>query len=71
MTFTPRQLEVIDLVGGRGFSYKRVGLRLGISTHTVEEHAIAARDRAGLRRMNPRDALHRIFHDLNRDRLAG
>lgn len=62
--FTARQLEIIELVGGKGFSYKRVGLRLGISPHTVEDHAEAIRARAGLHRMNPRDALHRIYLEL-------
>lgn len=64
MNFTPRQLEVIDLVGGRGFSYGRVAMRLGISRRTVEEYAVAIRDRAGYRRMNPRDALYRIYREV-------
>lgn len=64
MTFTARQLEVIELVGGRGWAYQRVAFRLGISRRTVEEYAVVIRDRAGYRRMNPRDALHRIFREM-------
>ncbi len=36
-TLTPREREVLHHIA-RGYSYKRIGLRLGISARTVESH---------------------------------
>ena len=37
VTLTPRELAVVELLS-RGCSYGEVGLRLGISPHTVATH---------------------------------
>ena len=41
---TPRQLEVMELVGD-GLSYKVIAVRLDISVRTVERHAAEAAER--------------------------
>ena len=38
MTLSPRQREIVELVGRDGLSYKGVARSLGISVHTVRTH---------------------------------
>lgn len=46
LPLTPRQLEVVELVA-RGKRYPEIGRLLGISPHTVKNHAENAKDRIG------------------------
>jgi DNA-binding NarL/FixJ family response regulator len=65
---TPRQREVVRLVGGRGWSYKRVASELRhhhaagrtLSTRTIEEYSRQIRDAIGSP-LRPRDALHELY----------
>lgn len=62
MNLSPRLREVVDLIGGKGLSYKAAAKRMGVSPRTVEEYAAEIRARAGLP-MNPRDALFVLYRE--------
>lgn len=67
LRFTPRQAEVLELIGRDRLTYAATAERLGISSRTVADHAAAVRDRAGLDG-RPRDACLAIWADA-RDEL--
>lgn len=58
---SPRMKDVLRLVGGQQWPYKRVAKELGISVHTVETYAVKIRDRAGLD-LSPRNALTVLYY---------
>lgn len=58
---TDRQREVVELVGGRGLSYKRAAYVLRIAPETVRVHAVQIRDRMGVN-MSPQRALIHLWH---------
>lgn len=66
MTFTPtpRQAQLIELVGGRGLSYVEVAAELELSVRTVEAYATEIRTLAGLPQQ-PRTALFFLYRDLH------
>lgn len=59
---TPRQAQLIELVGGRGLSYVEVARLLGLSVRTVEGYATEIRTLAGLPHA-PRTALFMLYRD--------
>lgn len=61
---TDRQWEVVELVGGKGLSYKRAARALDISYETVRKHAEHIRDRSGLR-MDPHHAVLHLWYRFN------
>ena len=47
MKLSPRQRQIVELVGGEGLSWKAVAKRLGISEGTVKVHVGRLMDRLG------------------------
>ena len=56
MTLSPRQLEIVVLVGRDGFSYKAVARKLGIGYGTVKAHVAVISAKIGASR-RPREAI--------------
>jgi len=63
---TPREREVVELIGRDGVGYKTVAKTLGISVHTVREHVRRVASRVESCR-SPREAVVVIYH---RERVA-
>ena len=67
MTLSPRQEEIVALIGRDGLSYKAVAKRLGLSVKTVHSHVrvIAAKLDSARR---PREAILEYYlESQNRD----
>lgn len=62
-----RMVQIVVLIGRDRLSYKAIGRELGISWHTVRQHAEEARDRIGSN-LSPRDALT-AFYWQNRETI--
>lgn len=62
MKLSPRLWELVELVGGKGYSYGRAARAMGLSYRTVQEYAAEVRARAGLP-MNPQAALHVLYRE--------
>ena len=60
MTLSPRQLEIVVLVGRDGFSYKAVARKLGIGYGTVKVHVNRIRNKLGSTR-RPREAIVEFY----------
>ncbi len=60
MTLSPRQLEIVVLVGRDGLSYKAVARRLGIGYGTVKVHVARISERLGSTR-RPREAIVEFY----------
>lgn len=58
---SPREREVVELIGGEGVGYKAAGKRLGISAHTVREHVRRIARRLQSSRA-PREAVVVLYH---------
>jgi DNA-binding NarL/FixJ family response regulator len=56
-----RLVQVLVLVGGRGWSYKRVARELGVTYSTVVMHTQRLRDRSHLEGLPPRAALAQLY----------
>ena len=56
MTLSPRQLEIVVLVGRDGFSYKAIARKLGIGYGTVKAHVAVISAKIGATR-RPREAI--------------
>lgn len=61
MTLTDRMWQLVELVGGKGLSYKAAARQMGISVTTAWEYAAEIRARSGLA-MSPRDALVHLYY---------
>jgi DNA-binding NarL/FixJ family response regulator len=48
MTLSPRQKEIVTLLS-QGYENKGIGLKLGISTHTVNNHMMVIKERLSVR----------------------
>lgn len=57
---TPRQQELVELVGGRGLSYARAAREMGLSIRTVEEYAAEIRALARIP-ASPKAALFIVY----------
>lgn len=62
IAMTPRQREVLELVG-QGLSYKKAGARLGIKGNTVRVYVqqILAKLPEDVRHLRPRDAIVQFY----------
>lgn len=58
---SPRQAEIVTLVGRDGLSYAEVADSLGISHHTVRSHVRRLSDQGCFDR-SPREALVDLYH---------
>ena len=56
MTLSPRQLEIVVLVGRDGYSYKAIARILGIGYGTVKAHVAVISAKIGATR-RPREAI--------------
>lgn len=67
MSFSPRQVEIITLIGRDGLTYEQVGEQLEISKHTVRAHVQRLVDRGRFDERNPRDTLIRLYYEVVRE----
>lgn len=70
MTLTPRQHEVLRLVGRDQLTYRQAGDRLGIAEATVRNIARAVTAKSDLRGRT-RSVLTRMYIDILEAKLAG
>lgn len=60
---SPRQREIVTLVGRDGLSYLGVARTLGISVHTVRTHVRAVVERANpAAKRKPREVLVKLYY---------
>ena len=62
MKLSPREREIVDLVGGEQLTYPEVGERLGIATSTVKVYVYRIRDRSD-RTAKPRAILTKLHYE--------
>ena len=60
MTLSPRQLEIVVLVGRDGYSYKAIASKLGIGYGTVKAHVAVISAKIGATR-RPREAIVQYY----------
>lgn len=66
MKLTPRQRQVLELIGAQRRTYAEIAEELGISPRTVEDHARAIRDHAEIDG-RPRDACLALWANFRHD----
>ena len=59
-TFTPRQLQVIELIAA-GCSNEEIGARLGLSARTAKAHSDALRRKLGVAKKRQIPAAYRLM----------